>query len=435
MTSSDLPDPYDVLPLDSPPSGTVQVPGSKSITNRALVCAALAGGRSTLRGVLESDDTTAMLGCIGELGCRVRSDPELHTMVVEGLGGAPVVDGAVLDARSSGTTARFVAPMAVVGGASVVLDGSPQLRRRPMGDMLDALGSLGVSVEPLGAGGHLPVTLGTDGAGVRGGDVSVRSDVSSQFLSGLLLAGPVMAGGLRIEVPGSIVSMPYVEMTSEVMRAFGADVEAAAPGGFVVAPGGYRPIELDVEPDASAASYFFALAAILGGTVRIEGLGADSMQGDLRFVDVLERMGATVRREAGATEVEGTGVLRGITVDMGDVSDTAQTLAIVAAFAEGPTTVEGIGFIRAKETDRVAAVVEQMRRLGIDASEDPDGFTIRPGTPKPGVVQTYDDHRMAMSFAVMGLCTPGISIENPRCVDKTFPGFWDVLDGLRSTDG
>jgi 3-phosphoshikimate 1-carboxyvinyltransferase len=376
-----------------------------------------------------------MESCLAELGCRVRHEAPERTIEVEGLGGAPVVEGAVLDARASGTTARFIAPMAVAGGSAVVLDGSPQLRARPMTDLFGALESLGVGVHPLGAPGHLPVELGTGGRGVLGGRVTVRAEVSSQFLSGLLLAGPVMPGGLRVEVPGPMVSVPYVDMTLGVMRSFGARVDVDPDGAFVVAPRTYRGIRYDVEPDASAASYFFALAAILGGRVRVEGLGTRSLQGDLRFVDVLETMGAIVRREPDATEVEGSGSLRGITVDMSDISDTAQTLAAVAPFADGPTTVLGVGFIRGKETDRIAAVVEQLRSLGIDASEAPDGFTVHPGVPRPGVVRTYDDHRMAMSFAVLGLCAPGIAIENPRCVDKTFPGFWDVVADLRGRAG
>jgi 3-phosphoshikimate 1-carboxyvinyltransferase len=356
-------------------------------------------------------------------------------MEVEGLGGAPTVEGVVLDARSSGTTARFIAPMAVAGGASVMLDGSPQLRARPMGELFDALSSLGVDVRPLGTVGHLPATLESGGAGIRGGTLSVRGDASSQFLSGLLLAGPILVGGLRVDVVGPLVSEPYAEMTVEVMRTFGARLRVDDGRGFEVTSRGYQPIELDVEPDASAASYFFALAAILGGRVVVEGLGSRSLQGDLRFVDVLEEMGARVRRGPHATEVEGTGTLRGVTVDMADISDTAQTLAVVAPFADGPTTVTGIGFIREKETDRIRAVVEQLRSLGIDAAELSDGFTVRPGQPRPGMVRTYDDHRMAMSFAVLGLCSGGIVIENPRCVDKTFPRFWDVVAELRRRAG
>lgn len=421
-----------VQPMTGPLDAVVKVPGSKSITNRALVCAGLAHGHSVLRGVLFSDDTEAMLDCLRQLGCRAEEDISSETVEMRGLGGAPSVDSAMLDARLSGTTSRFIAPVAVTGGATVVLDGSPPLRARPMTDLFSALEELGVRVDSLGAMGRLPVELTTLGRGVPGGSVEIRGDVSSQYLSGLLLAAPVMTGGLRVELATPLVSGPYVDMTVDVMRRFGAVVEVVADRSeFRIAPSGYRATAMSIEPDASTASYFFAMAALLGGRVRVEGLGSGSLQGDLRFVEVLERMGAVVHREPDATEVVGTGRLHGVEVDMSEISDTAQTLAAIAPFAEGPTTVTGIGFIRGKETDRIAAVVRELQRLGIGATELPDGFVVNPGRPQPGVVQTYDDHRMAMSFAVMGLHAPGIAIADPMCVAKTFPRFWDVVDGLR----
>lgn len=425
-------DPFPVEPLAAPPDATVEIPGSKSITNRALVCAALADGESHLAGVLLSDDTEAMLGCVRDLGIPAVLDPHRLTVDVTGAGGPPRVDGAVLDARLSGTTGRFVAPMAASGSTHVVLDGALPLRARPMADLFDALESLGVEVNAMGEPGHLPVQLWGGPRGVRGGTVQVRGDASSQFLSGLLLSGPVMPRGLVVEVTSELVSVPYVRMTVEVMAAFGAEV--GHDDGYRtirVAPGGYTGRDYGIEPDASAASYFFAAAAISGGRVRVEGLGPDALQGDVAFVDVLERMGAEVRRGGGAIEVRGTGTLHGVTVDMADISDTAQTLAAVAPFADGPTTVTGIGFIRGKETDRIAAVVTELGRLGVQAVEDSDGFTVHPGAPGAGVVSTYDDHRMAMSFALIGLRVPGIQIADPGCVAKTFPGFWAALDGLR----
>jgi 3-phosphoshikimate 1-carboxyvinyltransferase len=256
--------------------------------------------------------------------------------------------------------------------------------------------------------------------------------VSSQFLSGLLLAGPRWPGGLRVRVTSALVSEPYAEMTRSVMAAFGAASERHGDT-WAVPPGAYGGRHYLVEPDASAASYFFAAAAITGGRVRVEGLGPSSSQGDLGFVDLLEAMGAGVERHQGWVQVRGPGPggLKGIDVDLAERSDVAQTLAAVAVVAAGPTTVRGIGFVRGKETDRIGAVVTELRRLGIDASEHADGFTVRPGRPRPGRVRTYDDHRMAMSFALLGLVHPGIEIEDPGCVAKTFPGFWDALDGLR----
>ena len=437
--ASRLPDPFEVEPLAAPPDAEPRLPGSKSITNRALVCAALAEGTSVLSGALVSDDTEAMSECLGQLGvaCRVgeRDGSGTVQIVVEGTGGSLRSGGAVLDARLSGTTSRFIAPVAVLAGGTRVLDGAEPLRRRPMADLLVALGELGAEVVPLGDPGCLPVELHGGTTGVQGGEVSVRGDVSSQFLSGLLLAAPAMRDGLRVRVVSELVSRPYVDMTVAVMRSFGADVSLDAPAGgplvIEVAPGGYRAREFAIEPDASAASYFFALAAAGAGRARVEGLGTSSLQGDLAFVDVLASMGASVERATGHTEVRGTGQLHGVEVDMVDISDTAPTLGAIAPLATGPVTVRGIGFVRGKETDRIASVVTELERLGIDASESADGFTVRPGLPSPAVVSTYNDHRMAMSFAVLGLLTGGVSIADPHCVDKTFPGFWDAIESLR----
>jgi 3-phosphoshikimate 1-carboxyvinyltransferase len=313
----------------------------------------------------------------------------------------------------------------------MVLDGAAPLRARPMGDLLDALDELGADVVGLGEPGHLPVRL--EGRGLDGGVTTVRGDVSSQFLSGLLLSAPCMRSGLEVRVEGELVSVPYVEMTLGVMRAFGAAASHEAYRRITVAPGGYTGVErFVVEPDASAASYFFAAAAIVGGTVRVDGLGQDSWQGDLAFVDALEQMGARVERGASSTTVTGSGTLHGVEVDFADLSDTAQTLAVVAPFASSPTTITGIGFIRRKETDRIAATVTELRRCGIHAEELPDGIRIHPGAPRPAIVSTYDDHRMAMSFALLGLRVAGIRIADPGCVAKTFPGYWTVLEALRA---
>jgi 3-phosphoshikimate 1-carboxyvinyltransferase len=292
-----------------------------------------------------------------------------------------------------------------------------------MGPLVDAVRSLGASVD----GDALPVTVRGP---MRGGTVRLPGDVSSQFLSGLLLAGPHLAGGLRVELTTPLVSAPYVAMTAAVMRAFGVDVERDGEA-WVVPEGRYRATTFAIEPDASAASYFFAAAVLTGGRVTVPGLGRGSLQGDLAFVDVLERMGAVVERGGDATTVAAGPHLTGVDADLSALSDTAQTLAAVAVFADSPTRVRGIGFIRRKETDRVAAVVRELRRCGVEAEETDDGFVVHPGAPRPAVVETYDDHRMAMSFALLGLRVAGIAIADPDCVAKTFPGFWDALEELR----
>ncbi len=284
------------------------------------------------------------------------------------------------------------------------------------------------TVDETGEPGHLPLVL--QAAGVQGGHVTLSGDVSSQFLSGVLLAAPCFAKGVEVELTTDLVSRPYVELTRSVMRAFGVDAN-----GLDVAPGRYRGRTFPIEPDASTASYFFAAAAVCGGRVRIDGLGAASGQGDLGFVDVLGSMGAAVARDQTSTTVAGTGVLHGVTVDLRDLSDMVPTLAVVAAFADGPTTITGVGFIRGKESDRIAAVVTELQRCGIEAAASDDGLTVHPGTPHGAVVQTYDDHRIAMAFSVLGLRVPGIEIDDPGCVAKTFPGFFDALDQLRGSDG
>ncbi len=421
---------FEVQPIAGHINAVVAPPGSKSITNRALICAALARGTTTLNGALFADDTAAMLRCLSALGVRISTEPSAQRITVEGVRGIPDVQGAVLDAGLSGTTARFVAAVAALGNSTVVLDGSEPLRLRPMAEMFEALTTLGCSLVPLGQPGHLPVQI--DARGLAGGSVQLRGDVSSQFLSGLLLAAPEMAAGLHVVMMTNLVSQPYVEMTLNVMEAFGARTSRDEHQSLTVDPTGYRAVQnFSVEPDASAASYFFAAAALLGGSVRVDGLGTSSLQGDLAFVGLLERMGAQVHRTATSTQVVGTGTLHGIEADMGGLSDTAQTLAAVAAFADSPTRVTGIGFIRAKETDRIAAVVTELQRLGISAVEEPDGFLIYPAVPQPGVVQTYHDHRMAMSFALIGLRVPGIQIADSGCVAKTYPGFWNDLEALR----
>jgi 3-phosphoshikimate 1-carboxyvinyltransferase len=300
-----------------------------------------------------------------------------------------------------------------------------------MGPTFDALRSLGDVVDDREAPGRLPATI--TGGHTPGREVEVRGDTSSQFLSGLLLVGPCLPDGLSIRVTTTLVSRPYVDLTIAVMEAFGARVDVDDAGRQIeVAPTGYRPVDYAVEPDASAASYPLAAAAICGGRVRVEGLGADALQGDARFADLLAAMGADVVRDAAGTEVRTAGALAGGEFDLTHLSDTAQTLAVVAPFADGPVRIGGIGFIRSKETDRVHAVATELARCGIEVDEDDDGWTIRPGPPHPATVHTYEDHRMAMSFALLGLRAPGIAIEDPGCVAKTFPGYWELLDELRA---
>ncbi len=424
------PDALEITPLRAPPDATVVLPGSKSLTNRALVCAAGAAGTSRLHGALFADDTRAMVGCLSALGARVVGDEPAAEMVVTG--GPLARRAAVLDARQSGTTGRFVLPLAALGRAAILVDADAQLRARPFGPLLDALESLGVAVERGGPGG-LPARVTGP---LAGGEVALPGDVSSQFLSALLLVGPLTREGLRVRLTSPLVSASYVAMTAAVMGAFGAHASRAPDADNLLwaPPGGYTATNYRIEPDASAASYFFAAAAITGGRVVVEGLGRHCLQGDLAFVELLARMGAEVHVGEERVEVRGA-ALRGITADLSDCSDTAPTLAAVACFAEGPTRVTGIGFIRRKESDRIAAPVAELRRAGVEAAEEADGFRVVPGPLHPARLRTYGDHRLAMSFALLGLRQPGIVIEDPGCVEKTFPDYFARLAELGSGTG
>ena len=427
-----LPDPLPITPVSGPLRASVRVPGSKSVTNRSLVCAALAEGTTVLEGALFADDTEAMVGVLRAVGIGVEADPAAARLTITGAGGSVPPALETVDVRQSGTTARFALPLLALGQGSYRVTAHAQMQARPMGTTLDALRRLGAGIEEQSAAGHLPVTI--SGGGLRSGVVRVAGDASSQFLSGLLLVAPCLPDGLVVELTTELVSRPYVELTLAVMEAFGAQVDQSEPNAFAVAPGGYRARSYLVEPDASAASYPLAAAVICGGSVEVSGLTDGALQGDVAFADVLAQMGAEVTRDATGTRVRAErGALRGGTFDLTHFSDTAQTLAAVAAFAAEPVTVTGIGFIRRKEVDRIAAVATELARCGIEVRTDADGWTITPGPVRPAVIQTYEDHRMAMSFALLGLGAPGVSIAGPGCVAKTFPGYWTMLEELHRT--
>jgi 3-phosphoshikimate 1-carboxyvinyltransferase len=416
-----------VQPITRPLDAAPPIPGSRSITNRALVCAALADGRSSLLGALGSDDTEAMVDCVTTLGATCAVDGD--RIDVDGFTGSPRTGPASLHTRLSGTTSRFVLPMCTLGHGDYTIDAAGPMRRRPMADGIDALRSVGARIDD--TDGHLPLVVHADG--LAGGRVVVGGDVSSQFLSGLLLSAPAMTEGLEVTVGGELKSRPYVEMTVAVMSAFGAIVEERGDR-WRVEGVGYVGRSYPVEPDASTACYFLAAAAIAGGRIRIDGIGSDSIQGDAAFVDVLVEMGCEVVSGPDHVELVRGGDLVGTDVDLSDMSDQAPTFAAVAAFATTPSSARGIGFIRRKESDRIGGTVECLRRLGVEADELGDGFAIRPSTPHGARLATHDDHRMAMSFALVGLRVPGVEIEDPSVVDKTFPGFWDALDGLTTAD-
>lgn len=427
------PDTIEIAPIDGPVSGTPVIPGSKSITNRALVTAALADGASTLTGALFSDDTRYMAAALDRLGIPVTADETANTMTVEGKGGIPA-DAGDLFIGNSGTTARFLAAAVATGHGTYRIDGDPAMRVRPIGPLLDALRQLGVDATSEAGNDCPPLRIVTEG--LPGGEVTMPGNLSSQYFTGLMLAAPAARGTVTIRVAGELISRPYIAITAEVMRAFGVEVDLGED--VFTVPGGqrYRAREYAIEPDASAASYFFAVAAITGGTVTVEGLGSGALQGDLGFVRVLEAMGCEVTMTDASTTVAGPagGKLRGGSFDMGDISDTSQTLAGIAPFADGPVTFRGVAHNRVKETDRVGNVVKELRKLGQEVEEFEDGMTIHPRPVTPAVVETYHDHRMAMGFTLTGLRAPGVVISNPACVTKTFPAFFTTLDALTSNN-
>lgn len=428
------------VPLSRLAATEATPPGSKSITNRALLLAALADGQTTLTGALDAEDTRIMLDALKTLGVDVSFDPATCTAVVNGTGGVFANKNADLYVGNSGTSARFLtAALAFAPDGEYRVDGKPRMRERPFGDLLGALKTLGADVVSEADNDCPPLRI-------RGGrrddsgavsTVSIAANVSSQFLSGLLMAAPLAKREIAVEIDGALASKPYVAMTLAVMRAFG--VEARADDafqrftGFNV--GAYRGREYAVEPDASAASYFFALPAILGGSMTIRNLSRKALQGDVAFVDCLEKMGCTARWEDRAITVErpilADGVLaplHGVDVDMNSCSDVAQTLSVVALFADSPTTIRNVSNMRVKETDRIAALTRELRKLGAGVVERSDGLTIEPAPKLHGAsIATYDDHRMAMSFALAGLRVPGVVIENPGCVAKTYPDFFEDL--------
>ncbi len=413
-----------INPVDRPVAGVVVVPGSKSITNRALLTAALAEGRSRLSGALVADDATAMIDAVTHLGATVDIDDRGRTLVVTGTGGRLPSDAIALYANQAATVGRFVAAVAAAGTAAVTIDADPQLRARPIAPLFDALRALGAQVRD--TDGYLPVTIIGP---AKGGSVTVPAGISSQFISALLVAGPLFAKGVQVQLEGTQVSTGYIALTAAVMRRFGVQ-PALYPAACAVAPGPYVATDFAVEPDASAASYFFAAAAMTGGEVRVDGLGTASHQADMRMVRILELMGAEVEMTGDHTTVRGVGPLEGVDVDMSDCSDMVPTLAVVAATARTPTTIRGVSFIRKKETDRVAVSARELRRCGVSVEEFDDGLTVYPGPRKGAMIDPAGDHRMAMAFAVLGLVTPGMAIDDPGCVGKTFPDFWDVLDRL-----
>ncbi len=426
---SQLPECLEIQPLRRPIDAVISVPGSKSITNRALVLAALAEGESVLENALFSEDSHWCSQALQRLGVSVEADREAARFTVQGRGARFPNARADLFVGNSGTTARFLVAAAALGSGNYRFDGVPRMRQRPIGPLLAALRGLGARFSFEITPDAFPLTVHADG--LDGGTVRLDAASSSQYVSALLQAAPYARSDVTISLIGEVVSEPYIEMTLRMMAQFGVQVEQHSARTYHIRAGQrYQAQRYTIEPDASNATYFFAAAALIGGRVRVPHLSESSLQGDARFVDVLEQMGCHVERAPNYLEVRGTGQLRGVEVDLNAMSDTAQTLAAIAPFASSPTYIRNIGHIRHKETDRIAALAAELRKLGAHVEESPDSLTIYPSILQPAEIETYEDHRMAMAFAVTGLALPGLRIKNPACTAKTFPDYFMRFEAL-----
>lgn len=445
-----------ITPIHHPLDASVRVPGSKSLTNRVLLVAALADGTTRLTNALFSDDSRYFAGALQTLGFDVQLDEANREMTVVGGGGKIPAPKAELFVGNAGTAARFLSALLTLGHGEFILDGDARMRERPIGDLVDSLTQLGAVIEPLTVSRPSfacpPVKIIANG--LRGGKTEIAGDISSQFLSALLMVAPYARTPVEIVLTTELNSKPYVDMTLSIMQDFGIRVQRDGCRSFSVPTANYREVPprnqlpisnlhtqitnlqlpittYPIESDASAASYFFAAPAICGGTVRVENISRRSVQGDIGFLDVLQNMGCTVTESGDSISVRRAASLVGVDVDMRDIPDAALTLAAVAPFAESPTRIRGIASARVKESDRVHAACVELARLGVQVEEHADGMTIHPCKKfQPARIQTYNDHRVAMAFSLVGLRVDGVTIENPSCVSKTFPDFFDVLGGL-----
>jgi 3-phosphoshikimate 1-carboxyvinyltransferase len=419
-----------IRPINGVIDARVRVPGSKSLSNRALLIAGLAEGNSTLTGVLDCDDTQVMARAMQQLGARIDGDWR-QSLSVRGVAGRPRVPLGPIDVHASGTAARFLtAALALVPGEAV-LDGNARMRQRPIADLVHALAALGVEIAVEGQNGCPPVRV--QGGRAFGGDVEVDASRSSQYLSALLLVAPYAGRDVTLHIKdGVLVSKPYVDVTLAIMQTFGADARFVDERSLRVSrreP--YRARRYAIEPDASTAAYFFAAAALSGGRVVVEDLPGNSLQADMGLLGVFERMGAQVTRSANSVIVQGSPKgLSGVDVDMNSMPDAVLALAVAAAFATGPTLIRNVANLRIKETDRLLALETELRKLGAGAEAGPDWLRITPGALHAATIDTYDDHRMAMAFSLAGLRVPGVVIRDPACVSKSWPGYFDVFSQL-----
>ena len=430
---------YKVKKLNKPIDWVVEVPGSKSMTNRALLMAALADGKTTLKGVLFSDDSRHFLGSLKSLGFEVDINEKEKIVAVTGLNGKlPVKEGKIY-VGSAGTAARFLTAMLGMAEGTFVIQASEQMKKRPMKPLFDVLSEMGAKITYLENEGFLPIQIkGIGTSQVLDKECNVKLDISksTQFLSALMLISPMIKQGLNIEITSEKKDGSYIRITRKMMEQMGALVEFDGNNYLMKAGISYTAGIYQIEPDVSAACYFYAAAALTGGKALVKNVTWDCMQGDLKFLGVLEKIGCTINETSQGIQVTGgkSGIIKPITIDMNDFSDQTMTLAALAPFAEGTVRIENIGHIRGQESDRIHAIATELTRLGIACMEEDDAITIEPGKISPATIQTYDDHRMAMAFSLIGLRADGIEIANPECCKKTFEEYFEILDELTSQE-
>lgn len=402
---------------------TVSVPGSKSLSQRALVAAALARKQSLITNVLASQDTHYLIEGLRALGAEII--PSSEGLVVSGTDGRIFPDGVELFLGNNGTALRFLTALVCLGNGKCVLTGEKRLCERPVGPLVEALQKMGAEVAT--RRGCPPVEI--HARGLSGGHVVLNNIESSQYVSALLLCAPYMRQGMDLSLRGGMVSLPYIDLTIAVMKDFGAAVSRTGDGDYHVESGKiYHGREYHVEGDASSASYFYLAAALLKKTIRIEGISRLSKQGDIRLLNIFDELGCVVKSGENWIDITGRTLKKGDFVfDLNDMPDMVPTLAVLAAFREGETTITNVAHLRIKESNRLEAMVTELNRAGIDARERPDGLVIRGGQMRPAQIQTYNDHRIAMSFGVAGRVVPGVEVLNKNCVDKSFPSFWEEL--------
>jgi 3-phosphoshikimate 1-carboxyvinyltransferase len=419
---------FDVPTPKGPLHFVASVPGSKSITNRALLIAALAEGRTILKNVLFSEDSLSFMDCLKKLGFQIEISVPDHTVIINGqAGNIPFGEGEI-NVGSAGTAARFITAMLALSQGHYQVQASPQMMARPMKPLLDPLRNLGVEFQFLQKDDSLPYIERSNG--FQGGHVVMNASQSSQFLSALLLVGCYGTGDLEIELSGTLAARPYIEMTIRMMNDFGVQINNTNFQRFIVPHGQrYQGMEYTIEPDVSNASYFWAMAVLTGGSVLLKGIRKDSLQGDIGFLEVLRNLGSEVKEQENGIWLQGPagGIFPGIDVDMGGMPDQTMTLAAMAPFATSPTHIRNVALIKYHESNRIAAIIEELARLGISSEETETGIKIYPGIPKAAAIETYNDHRMAMAFSLIGLRVPGIQIKNPGCTAKTFANYFQCF--------